>query len=332
MPGNDLARQIKEHLTARQVVELYGFHPDRGGYIQCPFHTGDNHGSLKVYDGSKTGWHCFGCGAGGSVIDFVMRLFGLSFAQACLKLNCDFGLGLTGELPSMAERSALLEARRREAQEKEVAAALYREKAAEYRQLKDDVAVPDSTYSTGRRGIAGTVFVHKIAGAKAAKGASLAEVKTAAEKAIANVRSMGTAMSSCIIPGVGKPGFELAEDEIEIGMGIHGEPGVERTTVKTAKELAGILLKRILDDYQEKPEEVALMVNGLGATPQMELYILNNEVHKLLEAQGIKVSRTYVGNFMTALEMAGCSLTLLKLDDELKELLDEHSDAPAFRV
>lgn len=135
MPGNDLARQIKEHLTVRQVVELYGFHPDRGGYIQCPFHAGDNHGSLKVYDGNKTGWHCFGCGAGGSVIDFVMRLFGLSFAQACLKLNCDFGLGLTGERPSMAERSALLEARRREAQEKEAAAALYREKAAEYRQL-----------------------------------------------------------------------------------------------------------------------------------------------------------------------------------------------------
>lgn len=118
MPGNDLARQIKEHLTARQVVELYGFHPDRGGYIQCPFHAGDNHGSLKVYDGNKSGWHCFGCGAGGSAIDFVMRLFGLSFAQACLKLNCDFGLGLTGERPSMAERSALLEARRREAQEK----------------------------------------------------------------------------------------------------------------------------------------------------------------------------------------------------------------------
>ena len=198
--------------------------------------------------------------------------------------------------------------------------------------VKDDVAVPDSTYSTGRRGIAGTVFVHKVAGAKAAKGASLTEVKAAAEKAIVNVRSMGTAMSSCIIPGVGKPGFELAENEIEIGMGIHGEPGVERTTVKTAKNLAEILLKRILDDYKEKPEEVALMVNGLGAKPKMELYILNNEVHKLLEAQGIKVSRTYVGNFMTALEMAGCSLSLLKLDDELRELLDERSDAPAFRV
>lgn len=133
MPGNDLARQIRERLTTRQVVELYGFHSDRGGYIQCPFHTGDNHGSLKVYDGSKTGWHCFGCGAGGSVIDFVMRLFGLSFAQACLRINMDFNLGLTGERPSKAEQSALLEARRREAQEKAAAEALYRQKAAEYR-------------------------------------------------------------------------------------------------------------------------------------------------------------------------------------------------------
>lgn len=133
MPGTDLARQIKERLTARQVVELYGFHPDRSGYIQCPFHTGDNHGSLKVYDGSKSGWHCFGCGAGGSVIDFVMRLFGISFAQACLRINMDFNLGLTGERPSKAEQSALLEARRREAQEKAAAEALYRQKAAEYR-------------------------------------------------------------------------------------------------------------------------------------------------------------------------------------------------------
>lgn len=133
MPGNELARQIKERLTARQVVELYGFHPDRSGYIQCPFHTGDNHGSLKVYDGNKTGWHCFGCGAGGSVIDFVMQLFGISFAQACLKLNCDFGLGLTGERPSRAEQSALLMARRQEAQKKAAAEKAYREKAAEYR-------------------------------------------------------------------------------------------------------------------------------------------------------------------------------------------------------
>jgi dihydroxyacetone kinase-like protein len=115
--------------------------------------------------------------------------------------------------------------------------------------VKDDVAVPDSTYSTGRRGIAGTVFVHKIAGAKAESGASLDEVKAAAEKAIANIRSMGMAMSSCILPAVGKPGFVLGENEIEIGMGIHGEPGVQRTTVKTAAEVAEILLSKVLEDY-----------------------------------------------------------------------------------
>lgn len=132
MSGTDLARQIKERLTARQVVELYGFHPDRSGYIQCPFHTGDNHGSLKVYDGSKTGWHCFGCGAGGSVIDFVMRLFNISFAQACLRINTDFNLGLTGERPSRAERSALLEARRREAERKAALDSRYRRAAAEH--------------------------------------------------------------------------------------------------------------------------------------------------------------------------------------------------------
>ena len=132
MPGNDLARQLKERLTARQVAEFYGFHPDRGGFIQCPFHAGDNHGSLKLYP-EAGGWHCFGCGAGGSVIDFVMKLFGVSFAQACLKLNCDFGLGLTGERPSRAERSALLEARRREVERKAVLDIQYRRAAAEHR-------------------------------------------------------------------------------------------------------------------------------------------------------------------------------------------------------
>ncbi len=115
--------------------------------------------------------------------------------------------------------------------------------------VKDDVAVPDSTYSTGRRGIAGTVFVHKIAGAKAEFGGNLKEVKAAAEKAVANIRSMGMAMSPCVLPAVGKPGFILEDDEIEIGMGIHGEPGVERTQVKTAKETAKILLEKILEDY-----------------------------------------------------------------------------------
>ena len=135
--------------------------------------------------------------------------------------------------------------------------------------VRDDVAVPDSTYSTGRRGIAGTVFVHKIAGAKAETGASLDEVKAAAEKAIANIRSMGMAMTPCTLPAVGKPGFELADDEIEIGMGIHGEPGVERTKVLSARETAQILLDKILDDYDFTGSEVALMVNGLGGTPLM---------------------------------------------------------------
>lgn len=198
--------------------------------------------------------------------------------------------------------------------------------------VKDDVAVPDSTYSTGRRGIAGTVFVHKIAGAKAQTGASLQEVKASAEKAIANIRSMGMAMSPCTLPAVGKPGFQLGKNEIEIGMGIHGEPGVERTSVKTAKETAQILLDKILADYDYSNSEVALLVNGLGSTPLMELYILNNEVEKLLSEKGIKIYKTLVGNYMTALEMSGCSLTLMKLDDELKQLLDAPCDTPALKV
>lgn len=197
--------------------------------------------------------------------------------------------------------------------------------------VKDDVAVPDSTYSTGRRGIAGTVFVHKIAGAKAESGASLLEVKAAAEKAISNIRSMGMAMTPCILPAVGKPGFALGEDEIEIGMGIHGEPGVEKTKVKSAKEVAEILLEKILADYDYSGSEVAVLVNGLGGTPLMELYILNKEVQEYLKAKGIRVYKTLVGNYTTALDMTGCSLTLMKLDDELKELLDAECDTPALK-
>lgn len=198
--------------------------------------------------------------------------------------------------------------------------------------VKDDVAVKESTHSTGRRGIAGTVFVHKLAGAKAATGAELSEVKRVAEKTIANIRSMGMAMTPCILPGVGKPGFTLGEDEVEIGMGIHGEPGVERTSIKTASELANILCEKILADYDYENSEVALMVNGLGATPLMELYILNNEVEKVLSKHNIKIHKTFVGDYMTALEMSGCSITLLKLDDELKELLDAPCDTPALRI
>ncbi len=188
--------------------------------------------------------------------------------------------------------------------------------------VKDDVAVPDSTYSAGRRGIAGTVFVHKIAGAKAEAGASLPEVKAVAQKVVDNVRSMGMSMASCVLPGVGKAGFTLGEDEIEIGMGIHNEPGVARTNVKRADELAQILLRHVMDDFDYSNSEVAVMVNGLGGTPLMELYILFNEVEKILSQNNIRIYRSFIGNYMTSLEMPGCSVSLLKLDDELKELLD----------
>ncbi len=205
----------------------------------------------------------------------------------------------------------------------------------DYVVVKDDVAVEDSTFSTGRRGIAGTVFVHKLAGAKAEAGATLAEVKAAAEKTVKNIRSMGMAMSSCIIPAVGKPGFTLGDSEIEIGMGIHGEPGVRRTDIMPARDIAAELLGAISRDFDHDGgiagREVALMVNGLGATPLMELNILCMQAHRWLEAAGVRVYKSYVGNYMTSLEMAGCSLTVLRLDDELKALLDAPADTPAFK-
>lgn len=199
--------------------------------------------------------------------------------------------------------------------------------------VNDDVAVEDSLYTAGRRGIAGTVFVHKIAGAKAEKGASLEEVKETAEKVIKNVRSMGMALTSCIVPEAGKANFTLAEDEVEIGMGIHGEPGTHREKILTADEITEQLVNRILEDMPvAKNEEVAVMINGLSGTPLMELYIINKKVQEMLEERGIKSYKTFVGEFMTSLEMAGCSVTLLKLDEELKELLDDKADTPALKV
>lgn len=198
--------------------------------------------------------------------------------------------------------------------------------------VNDDVAVKNSTWTVGRRGIAGTVFVHKIAGAKAETGCKLEEVKRVAEKVIANVRSMGMALTPCIVPAAGKPTFTLNENEIEIGMGIHGEPGTHRDSLKTANEITDHLVNRILDDgIFEDGDEVAVMVNGLGATPQMELSIVNKKVHDMLKERGISVYKTLIGEFMTSLEMAGCSVTLLKLDAELKELLDAPADTPAFK-
>lgn len=197
---------------------------------------------------------------------------------------------------------------------------------------RDDVAVQDSTYTTGRRGIAGTILVHKIAGAAAEEGKNLQEVKAAGQKAIDNIRSMGMAMSPCTLPGVGKPGFVLGEDEVEIGMGIHGEPGVNREKMSSARDIARRLTSHIFQDMDFSGSEVAVLVNGLGGTPLMELYILYNEVEEILCEKGIGIFKAYVGNYMTSLEMAGCSVTLLKLDDELKHYLTAPANTPAFHV
>ena len=202
---------------------------------------------------------------------------------------------------------------------------------ADYVIVNDDVAVKDSLYTTGRRGVAGTVLVHKIAGARAEEGASLPEVKACAENVIKNVRSMGMAISPCTVPAAGKHGFTLKENEIEIGIGIHGEPGTSREKSLCANEAAKKLLDTILADIDYSGREVVVLVNGMGATPLMELYIINNFVQDYLQEKNITVYDTIVGNYMTAIEMAGFSLTLLRLDDELKRLYDAKADALAWK-
>ncbi|MCL2204208.1 MAG: dihydroxyacetone kinase subunit DhaK [Defluviitaleaceae bacterium] len=197
--------------------------------------------------------------------------------------------------------------------------------------IDDDVAVQNSTWTVGRRGIAGTVLLHKIAGAKAETGASLADVKAVAEKVVANVRSMGMALTPCIIPEAGKPGFELAENEMEVGLGIHGEPGVRRDTIKPADAIVDELMAKIMADMPVDGQEVAVMVNGLGSTPLMELFIVNKRVNEILTGKGVKIYKTFVGEYMTAIEMAGFSISVLKLDAELKTLLDAQADTPAYK-
>ncbi len=193
--------------------------------------------------------------------------------------------------------------------------------------VRDDVASAPREEKNRRRGIAGIFFAYKVAGAKAATGASLEEVKAATDRAIEATCSLGVALSPCTIPAVGQPTFTIASDEMEIGMGIHGEQGLARTKLKPADEIAEILVEKVTADLPFAPgDEVAVLVNGLGATPPEELYILYNRVHDLLGEQGIGVYRTFVGEYATSMEMAGASLSLLRLDTELKSLLD----APAF--
>ncbi|WP_018591136.1 dihydroxyacetone kinase subunit DhaK [Terrisporobacter glycolicus] len=203
----------------------------------------------------------------------------------------------------------------------------------DYVKVDDDIAVEDSLYTVGRRGVAGTVFVHKIAGAAAEKGMSLEEVKTVAQKAADNVRSLGFGLTSCTVPAKGTPTFEIAKDEMEFGVGIHGEPGIKREKITTADKLASRIVDALSNDMKlNENDEIALLINGFGGTPLQELYLFNNSVTGELSKKNIKINRTFVGNYMTSIDMAGASVSIMKLDEELKELLSCESDTPAFKV
>ena len=198
--------------------------------------------------------------------------------------------------------------------------------------VNDDVAVKDSLYTAGRRGVAGTVLVEKIAGAAADRGDDLESVALVAERVIGQVRSMGVALTPCVVPHAGQPSFTLAEDEIEIGIGIHGEPGRERIKLEPADAIVDRLLGPILDDIPfVAGDKVLLLVNGMGGTPQVELYIVFRRAAEVLAERGIEVTRTLVGNFTTSLEMQGMSITVLKLDDELTTLWDAPVQTAALR-
>lgn len=196
----------------------------------------------------------------------------------------------------------------------------------------DDVAVKDSLFTAGRRGVGVTVLLEKIAGAAAERGQSLAQVKAVAEKVNNNGRSMGMALTSCTVPHAGKPTFELPDDEMEIGIGIHGEPGRKRMKIASAHEIVEMMAAAIVEDLPyNSGDQVLAFVNGMGGTPLMELYIVYNELDNFLKTRGITIARNLVGSYITSLEMAGCSITLLKLDDELKELWDAPVKTPGLR-
>lgn len=195
----------------------------------------------------------------------------------------------------------------------------------------DDVAIEDTSKTAGARGLAGTIFIHKIAGALAETGASLKEVSAMAKEVSDSVRTMGVGLSACIVPAAGKPSFILEEDEMELGLGIHGEPGIQKIKLETAKQIVDHLLKSILRNDFYKGSEVAVLVNGLGGTPVSELHILNNDLQKALTDKGIKVFKTLVGNYVTSLEMKGLSISLLKLTPKMKKLLNAKADTLAWK-
>lgn len=198
--------------------------------------------------------------------------------------------------------------------------------------VNDDVAVQDSTWTAGRRGVGTTVLLEKLVGAAAEEGRTLHEVADVARQVIGNGRSMGVALTSCTVPVHGRPTFELGDGEMEFGVGIHGEPGRRRLSIAPAKEIAAMLAEPVLDDLPFDPgDQVIAFVNGLGASPLLELYLMYGEVASILTGRGIQVARNLVGSYMTSLDMAGCSLTLLRVDDDLLRLWDAPVKTPALR-
>ena len=198
--------------------------------------------------------------------------------------------------------------------------------------IDDDVAVQDSLYTAGRRGVGATVLAEKICGAAAERGDDLAKVAELCRRVNANARSMGMALTSCTVPAAGKPTFELGEDEMEIGIGIHGEPGRERMKIKSADEVTEMLTNPILNDLDfAEGDEVLAFVNSMGGTPLIELYIIYRKLDEMLKERGITIARNLIGPYITSLEMAGASITLLKLDDEMKELWDAPVVTPGLR-
>jgi dihydroxyacetone kinase-like protein len=196
----------------------------------------------------------------------------------------------------------------------------------------DDVAVQDSLYTAGRRGVGVTVLVEKIAGAAAEQGRDLAAVKAVAQKVNDNGRSMGMALTSCTVPAAGQPTFDLPDDQMEIGIGIHGEPGRYRRDLAPAKEIAEQLLQPVLEDLPfSRGDSVIAFCNGMGGSPLIELYLMYGEMARILDGHGITVARSLVGNYITSLEMAGCSITLVKADDELVALWDAPVNTPGLR-
>ena len=216
----------------------------------------------------------------------------------------------------------------------EMAAELARDEGLEVEAviIDDDVSVQDSLYTAGRRGVGTTVLAEKICGAAAERRRPLGEVAALCRKVNANGRSMGMALTSCTVPMAGRPTFELGADEMEIGIGIHGEPGRERRPVAPARDVVATLATAIVDDLPfRRGDDVLAFVNGMGGTPLMELYVVYNELHKLLDGRGIRVGRNLIGSYMTSLDMAGCSITLLRLDDELAQLWDAPVNTPGLR-